>query len=30
MAGIKKELCMDIITEIKSCVNGMLGMYLNR
>ena len=30
MAGIKKELCMDIITEIKSCVNEMLGMYLNR
>ena len=30
MAGIKKELCMDIITDIKSCVNGMLGMYLNR
>ena len=30
MAGMKKELCMDIITEIKSCVNGMLGMYLNR
>ena len=30
MAGMKKELCMDIITEIKSCVNEMLGMYLNR
>ena len=30
MAGMKKELCMDIITEIKSCINGMLGMYLNR
>ena len=30
MAGIKKELCMDIITEIKSCINGMLEMYLNR
>ena len=30
MAGIKKELCMDIITEIKSCVNEMLGMFLNR
>ena len=29
MTGIKKELCMDIITEIKSCVNEMLGMYLN-
>ena len=28
MAGMKKELCMDIITEIKSCINGMLGMYL--
>ncbi len=28
MAGMKKELCMDIITEIKSCVNEMLGMYL--
>ena len=28
MAGIKKELCMDIITEIKSCINGMLEMYL--
>ena len=27
-AGMKKELCMDIITEIKSCVNEMLGMYL--
>ena len=30
MAGMKKELCMDIITEIKSCINGMLEMYLNR
>ena len=30
MAGMKKELCMDIITEIKSCVNEMLGIYLNR
>ena len=30
MAGMKKELCMDIITEIKSCVNEILGMYLNR
>lgn len=30
MAGMKKELCMDIITEIKSCINGMLGIYLNR
>ena len=30
MAGMEKELCMDIITEIKSCVNEMLGMYLNR
>ena len=30
MAGMKKELCMNIITEIKSCVNEMLGMYLNR
>ena len=30
MAGIKKELCMDIITEIKSCINGMLEIYLNR
>ncbi len=28
MAGMKKELCMDIITEIKSCINGMLEMYL--
>lgn len=28
MAGIKKELCMDIITEIKSSINGMLEMYL--
>ena len=28
MAGIKKELCMDIITEIKNCINGMLEMYL--
>ena len=27
-AGMKKELCKDIITEIKSCVNEMLGMYL--
>ena len=30
MAGMKKELCMDIITEIKSCINGMLEIYLNR
>ena len=30
MAGMKKELCMDIITEIKNCINGMLEMYLNR
>ena len=30
MAGMKKELCMDIITEIKSCINGMLEMYLKR
>ena len=30
MAGMKKELCMDIITEIKSCIIGMLEMYLNR
>ena len=28
MAGMKKELCMDIITEIKSSINGMLEMYL--
>ena len=28
MAGMKKELCMDIITEIKNCINGMLEMYL--
>ena len=28
MAGMKKKLCMDIITEIKSCINGMLEMYL--
>ena len=28
MAGMKKELCMDIITEIKSFINGMLEMYL--
>ena len=28
MAGMKKELCMDIITEIKSCINGMLEMDL--
>ena len=28
MAGMKKELCMDIITEIKSCITGMLEMYL--
>ena len=28
IAGMKKELCMDIITEIKSCINGMLEMYL--
>ena len=30
MAGMKKELCMDIITEIKGCINGMLEIYLNR
>ena len=30
MAGMKKELCVDIITEIKSCINGMLEIYLNR
>ena len=28
MARMKKELCMDIITEIKNCINGMLEMYL--